>query len=223
MDTSPRENTPEFIDALTRSVLRRVVGSAIVARVRSTPAIRHVLLEAFAVALLFGILGHKLVGIPIFVCFFATMVLFAEAVLQVHFAAIHALYKEWTTFRRKAYLTVGIVGLGHVLVAKALQIATPAEIYAEVVRLGGFGEMLLHNTATNEILLAMCLDVLLLMVSVRAVFENHRKAWRQLLIVAGVSLLLIINPVNWRAVDECLASRGLIPCAFGYIRSLLFG
>jgi hypothetical protein len=109
------------------------------------------------------------------------------------------------------------------LVADALQIATPAEIYAEVVRLGGFRQMFLHNTATNEVLLAMCLDVLLLMASVPAVFEESRKAWRQLLVVAVVSLLLILKPINWRAVDECFATRGLIPCVFGYIRDVLFG
>lgn len=210
MDTSPREHTSEVTDALVKSVLKRVVGSAIVARVRANPTIRNVLLEAVIVAVVIGVVGHKLVGIPISVCFFATLVLFAEAVLQVHFSNIHALYREWTTFRRKAYLTVGIVLFAHMLVAEALQIATPAEIYAEVVRLGGFREMFLHNTATNEVLLAMCLDVLLLMAAVPAVFEQSRRAWRQLLVVTVISVLLVLRPINWRAVDECFATRGLI-------------
>lgn len=223
MDTSPREHTSEVTDALVKSVLKRVVGSAIVARVRANPTIRNVLLEAIIVSLAIGIVGHTFIGIPASACFFATLVLFAEAALQVHFANVYSVYREWTTFRRKAYLIVGIVVFVHMLVADALQIATPAEVYAELVRLGGLREMFLHNTATNEVLLAMCLDVLLLMASVAAVFENSRRAWRKLLFVTVVSFLLILRPVNWRAVDECFATRGLISCVFGYIRDLLFG
>jgi hypothetical protein len=198
-------------------------GSTIVARVRATPALRNVLLEAFVVALLLGILGHELVGLPMSFCFFATLALFAEAVLQVHFATAHALYLEWTTFRRKSYLTLAIIAFVHLLVAHALQIASPAEVYAEIVRLGGFREMYLHNTASDEVRLAMCLDVLLLMVSVPAVFEKSRKAWRQLFLIALVSILLILKPITWHAVDECVASRGLVPCALGYFWHLLFG
>jgi hypothetical protein len=223
MDTSTREHNSDVTHTVVKSVLRRLIGSAIVARVRANPRIRYVLLEAVVIALVTGIVGYKLIGIPIWVCFVATLLLFAEAVLQVHFASVHALYREWTTFRRKSYLTFGIVMFVHMLVADALQIATPAEVYAEVVRLGGFRHMFLHNTATKEVLLAMCLDLLLLMASVPAVFEKSRKAWRQLLVVTAIAVLLILKPINWRAVDECFATRGLIPCVFGYMRDLLVG
>jgi len=223
MDTSSHEHTSGATHSLVKSILKRLIGSAIVARVRANPRIRYVLLEAVVVALVTGMVGYKLIGIPISICVFATLLLFAEAVVQVHFASVHALYREWTTFRRKSYLTFGIVMFVHMLVAGALQIATPAEVYAEVVRLGGFRHMFRYNTATKEVLLAMCLDVLLLVASVSVVFEKSRKAWRQLLVVTVIAVLLILKPINWRAVDECFATRGLIPCVFGYIRDLLVG
>jgi hypothetical protein len=216
-ETTPRDQTREVEEVLIHSVLKRFLGSHIVSIVRETPTIRYVLVEALGLALILGIVGHVLFDLPILFCFSVTLALFAEAVMQVHFVALHSIYSEWKTFRRKCYLSIGVIAILRLLIGSALLLPTPSEVYADVVRLGGFAEMFWQNTTSNAVLLELCLDALLLMVANRAVFANSRKAQRAILVIAMMATFLIATPINWPAVDNCVATSGVIGCLLRFV------
>jgi hypothetical protein len=207
----------EASGSLTKSILRHLFGAAIVARVRATPAIRSVLIEAVLFAVAVGILGRQIIGLPVAVCFSATLVLFAEGVCQVHYANAYAAYKEWTQFRRLSYLTIGLIVGMRLLAGQGLPILSPEEIHAKVVLLGGFWEMFWQGTASHDVLLEVSLDAFLLLISHAAVFQSDRSARRAIAVVVVVSVLMILKPIDWQAADECVVQNGSVGCFFKWL------
>ena len=116
-------------EAAVDAIAKHLFGQAILASVRRNPVLRHTLWEAFFCASLAALVGRFQFGLPLWTCFAAILVLYAEAIAQVHYANFYDLYRKWTTFRRRVYLAAFVFAFLRFMVWKGFGIP-PAEAYA---------------------------------------------------------------------------------------------
>ena len=222
MDGSQDDDTPASANPVLRSFLGQAWLAAVVARVRASRGLRDVLIEAVGLATFLGWLGW-LVGLPVRACFLGTLTLYGEAVLQVQFTTTHEVYKAWTRFRRKAYLTFGIFVVVRSLIGRVFPFPSPVMVYAQIAELGGLHGLFWSTDIPDAVLFEICLDVLLVTNAVNVAFDENRNSRRLLATMVIVLFFLTLRPVDWAAADECAVARGLIRCSFEGLSSLLFG
>ena len=211
LSESPRDNVTE---AMTSQVIRFLFRNAIVARVRSEPRVLRILLEAAVLASVVAILSSTYVGLPLSLCFWAVLALFAEALFQVHFAEAYQLYNAWTTFRRQAYLTVAAFFLARLAVGYILGIPTPADVYADILAHGGLTETFWNHPVPDAVLFEVLLDIPLVFVSMAAVVKRSKKALTFFSVLAVVFAVMTALPLTRSAFHECIPAHGLLPCTW---------
>jgi hypothetical protein len=191
--------------AAIRMIAKQLFGQAILAAVRRNPVLRRTLWEAFFYAFAAATIGHFQFGLPLLTCFFTVLVLYAEAIAQVHYAELYALYCKWTTFRRRAYLTVFLYIVLRFVVWKGFGLP-PADAYVELVHAGGFIHLLWYGNAPLLVLQEVALTFLLGTISCLIVFHRHRRAVLSASALVGVAAMFWAMPLT----DAELAEKGIV-------------
>ena len=214
MATPSRDHDGDLTKTVTSDVIGLLFRNAIVARVRAEPRLLPILLEALVLASVVASLGRMYVGLPLSLCFFAVIGLFAEAILQVHFSDAHKLYKAWTTFRRQAYLTAGAFFMSRLALGEILGVPSPADVYATIQARGGLIEAFWNHVPPNDAVLEIVLDIPLVLVSMAAVVNRSKKALGFFYVLASVFIFFALLPRTRSAFHACIPVNGVVGCTW---------
>lgn len=214
MTIRSRDHDVNVTDTVTSQVVGVLFRNAIVARVRAERRFLRILLEALLLASVVAILGRMYVGLPLSLCFSAVIALFAEAILQVHFADAHKLYRAWTTFRRQAYLIAGAFFLSRLVLGDILGVPSPADFYAAIQARGGLIETFWNHAAPNDALREMLLDIPLVLASMAAVIRKSKKAMVFYNVLAIVFIFMSLMPRTRSAFHACIPVNGVVACTW---------
>ena len=203
--SSTNNDDVAFQKAAIGTIAKRLFGHAILASVRRNAVLRRTLWEAFLCASIAALVGRFQFGLPLLTCFLAILVLYAEAIAQVHYAELYNLYRKWTTFRRRVYLAAFVFAFLRLMVWKGFGIP-PAEAYAAMARAGGFMHVFWYGNAPAIVLLELQLTLVLGYLSCLIVFHKHRRAVSVAAALVAVAVVFWAMPLS----DAELAEEGIV-------------
>lgn len=214
--TSPQDDVVTSLqEAAIGRIAKHIFGEAILASVRKNPVLLRTLWEAFFYALTAALVGRFQFGLPLLTCFLAIFVLYAEAIVQVHYAELWDLYCKWTTFRRRFYLAAFVFAFLRFMVWKGFGIP-PAEAYAALERAGGLIQVFWLGNAPAIVLMELELTIILGTLSCLIVFRKHRRAVFAAAAITAVAAMFWAMP----ATDQEFAERGVFGVVFGRLGRL---
>jgi hypothetical protein len=213
--SSHDDDVASFQKTAIGTIAKHLFGHAILASVRKNAVLRHTLWEAFFCASIAAVVGRFQFGLPLLTCFLAILVLYTEAIAQVHYAELYNLYRKWTTFRRRVYLAAFVFAFLRFMIWKGFGIP-PAEAYAAMARAGGFIHVFWHGNAPAIVLLELALTLILGYVSCLIVFHKHRRGVSVAVALVATAAVFWAMPLS----DTELAEEGIVGVVFNRLRRL---